>query len=46
MADKKLNLYVLKNTLPYFVKLDIKSINIYIYMHVCIYTEVILSINV
>ena len=34
MADKKLNHQVLKNTLPYFVKLDIKKYSYYIYVHI------------
>ena len=38
VADKKWN-HVLKNTLSYFVKLDIKKYS-YIYMCVCVYTYI------
>ena len=34
MANKKLNHQVLKNTLPYFVKLDIKKVFL---LYICIY---------
>ena len=50
MANKKLNHQVLKNTLPYFVKLDIKKvfllyICIYICVCVCVYIYIYVYIH-